>query len=130
MLEQIEPKAAGEAQVRVVQHQILAIEHPALRHLPPVEPRRETIDGDRLFEVTGRIYGIVCQLQPGAAAGRGEPELTVEVAHAGHVVPGVDPDVGQLAADGEPCQPASACRIRSWILPVGRVRLRVSVSSG
>ena len=102
VLEQLEPKAAGEAQIRVVQHQILAIEHPALRHLPPVEPRREAIDGDRLLEVTGRVYGIVCQLQPGAAAGRSEPELAVEIAHAGHVAPGVDPDVGELAADGEP----------------------------
>ena len=101
VLEQIEAETAGQGQIRVIQRDILPVEHPALFLAPPVEAGREVVDRDRHLEVTGGIHLVVRQRQSGAAPLGGEPELAVEIPPAGHVVPGIEAHIGDLAAEGD-----------------------------
>ncbi|MNH01200.1 hypothetical protein D3C79_604120 [compost metagenome] len=102
VLEQIEPEAAGETQIRVVQGDVLAIEHPACRRLPPIQPRRQAVDRDRLLEVARRIHLALAEAQAGAAARRGQPEFAVQVLQARHIPPGLHLEAREPSGEGEP----------------------------
>ena len=102
MFEQLEAETTGEAQILVIQRNVLAVKHPALRLAPPVEARKEAVHRDRHLEVTGGIHLALAQGQAGAAPGRGQPEVTVQFLQPGHVVPGLGLEAPELAAQGEP----------------------------
>lgn len=101
VLEQIEAETAGQGQIRVIQRDILPVEHPALFLAPPVEAGREVVDRDRHLEVTGGIHLVVRQRQSGATAGRGKPELAVEILHPGYILPGLETHLAEAATEGE-----------------------------
>ena len=89
MLEQLEAKPAGEAQIRVVQGNVLdhrALQPCGARHQS--RGRTQAVHRDGFLEVAGRIHLALAQGQAGASPFGVSQKSPSSFLQTGHIVPG------------------------------------------